>query len=65
MSTFKESLSLAETNAVRISLGLKPLSEDSPPADDADTRAEGNMRLRKEAEAKEKSEREVRERVAK
>lgn len=38
----EESISLEETNKIRISLGLKPLTEDAAPADDKDKQAEDN-----------------------
>jgi HIND motif protein len=49
----EESISLEETNKIRISLGLKPLTEDSAPADDKEKQAEANYAKRREAEVKE------------
>lgn len=51
--TWKESITLDETNKIRISLGLKPLS-DSGPSKTTDALAEENFQKRKEQEAKEK-----------
>jgi U4/U6.U5 tri-snRNP-associated protein 1 len=50
----EESISLEETNKIRISLGLKPLSDDSAPADDKEKQAEANYSKQREAEAKER-----------
>ncbi|KAI5474288.1 u4 tri-SnRNP-associated protein 1 [Pseudohyphozyma bogoriensis] len=52
-STWKESISLEETNKIRVSLGLKPISETAAPKS-SDALAEENFKKRKEAEAKEK-----------
>jgi HIND motif protein len=49
----EESISLEETNKIRISLGLKPLTEDSAPADDKEKQAEANYAKRRETEVKE------------
>ncbi|PWN30464.1 hypothetical protein BDZ90DRAFT_257546 [Jaminaea rosea] len=78
MSEFqKESLSLEETNKVRISLGLKPLVDDSASAKkdkdggaeeapkDKDQIAEENYKKRREQEAKAKEDEEIRQRIAK
>ncbi|GAA5911488.1 U4/U6-U5 snRNP complex subunit SNU66 [Sporobolomyces salmoneus] len=70
---WKESLTLSETNAVRISLGLKPLKDPNPasgPADEerileGDELAEHNFRKRQEKERREVEERELRERIEK
>lgn len=48
----EESISLEETNKIRISLGLKPLTDDSAPADDKEKQAETNYAKQREAEAK-------------
>lgn len=74
----KESLSLEETNKLRISLGLKPLTDDSASASsskkedegeaapkDKDTIAQENYRKRREEEARAKAEDEIRQRIAK
>ena len=50
----EESISLEETNKIRISLGLKPLTDDSAPADDKEKQAETNYAKRREAEAKQR-----------
>lgn len=50
----EESISLEETNKIRISLGLKPLTEDKAPEDDKEQQAEKNYAKRREAEAKER-----------
>lgn len=70
MSTVKESLSIEETNKIRVSLGLKPLpvptdgdsGGDSKPKDaaddapqDADSLAEANYAARRSKEAQEKA----------
>jgi U4/U6.U5 tri-snRNP-associated protein 1 len=50
----EESISLEETNKIRISLGLKPLTDDPAPADDKEKQAEANYSKQREAEAKER-----------
>ena len=52
----EESISLEETNKIRISLGLKPLTEDKAPADadNKEQQAERNYANHREAEAKER-----------
>jgi U4/U6.U5 tri-snRNP-associated protein 1 len=50
----EESISLEETNKIRIKLGLKPLTDDSAPADDKDKQAEDNYTKRREQEAKDR-----------
>lgn len=52
--SMEESISLDETNKIRISLGLKPLAEDTPPADNADKQAEDNYARQRTREAKER-----------
>ncbi|KAF8588251.1 SART-1 protein [Ramaria rubella] len=49
-----ESISLEETNKIRISLGLKPLTDDAAPTDTKEQTAEGNFAKRKEEEAQER-----------
>lgn len=71
---------LANHSRLRISLGLKPLSDDSAsdtktkggegtvdaqPAKDKDEIAEDNYRARREAEAKEKDDEEIRAKITK
>ncbi len=55
----EESISLEETNKIRISLGLKPLTDDSAPVDDKEKQAEANYVKRREAEAKDRDTRYV------
>ena len=54
--SMEESISLEETNKIRISLGLKPLTDDKAPADDKEQQAEQNYARQREAEAKAKQE---------
>jgi hypothetical protein len=49
-----ESISLEETNKIRISLGLKPLTDDKGPADTQEKEAEDNYAKRKEQAARER-----------
>jgi len=51
--SLEESISLEETNKIRISLGLKPLTEDKAPANDKEQEAEENYRNQREREKKE------------
>jgi U4/U6.U5 tri-snRNP-associated protein 1 len=46
------SISLEETNKIRLSLGLKPLTEGAPAVDDKEKEAERNYTKRREQEAK-------------
>ncbi|CAL1716231.1 unnamed protein product [Somion occarium] len=55
--SMEQSISLEETNKIRISLGLKPLSEDAAPADDKEKQAESNYAQEREKAAKEKESR--------
>ena len=50
----EESISLEETNKIRILLSLKPLMEDAAPADNADKQAEDNYARQRKHEAKER-----------
>jgi U4/U6.U5 tri-snRNP-associated protein 1 len=50
--SMEESISLEETNKIRISLGLKPLTDDSAPADNKEKQAEDNYARRREEDAK-------------
>jgi U4/U6.U5 tri-snRNP-associated protein 1 len=52
--SMEESISLEETNKIRISLGLKPLSDDKAPADDKDKQAEDNYAKLRQNETKER-----------
>ncbi|CAL1716230.1 unnamed protein product [Somion occarium] len=63
--SMEQSISLEETNKIRISLGLKPLSEDAAPADDKEKQAESNYAQEREKAAKEKESRQIQERIAK
>ena len=48
----ESSISLEETNKIRISLGLKPLTDDKAPSDSKDKTAEENYARQREEEAK-------------
>ncbi|KAG8212990.1 SART-1 protein [Butyriboletus roseoflavus] len=61
----EESISLEETNKIRISLGLKPLSEDVAPVDDADKQAEDNYARQRDREAKERESKKTYDRISK
>ncbi len=50
----ESSLSLEETNKIRISLGLKPLVDDGAPVDTKEKEAADNFTARKEHEEAEK-----------
>lgn len=50
--SMEESISLEETNKIRISLGLAPLTEDAAPADDKDKQAEDNYSKARANDAK-------------
>jgi hypothetical protein len=50
----EESISLEETNKIRISLGLKPLTDDSAPANDKEKQAEDNYANQREEAAKQR-----------
>ena len=50
----EESISLEETNKIRISLGLKPLTDDREPADSEEQQAENNYARRRAEEQAEK-----------
>ena len=50
----EESISLEETNKIRISLGLKPLTDDKAPADSQEETAAENYKKQREREAKER-----------
>ncbi|KAF7327812.1 hypothetical protein MKEN_00361000 [Mycena kentingensis (nom. inval.)] len=63
--SMEESISLEETNKIRISLGLKPLTEDGPPTDNKEKQAEDNYAKRRDAEAKERETKQTQERLAK
>ncbi|KAG1871944.1 SART-1-domain-containing protein [Suillus tomentosus] len=61
----EESISLEETNKIRISLGLKPLTDDSAPVDDKEKQAEDNYAKQRERQAKEKETKQIFDRIAK
>ncbi|OCH94381.1 SART-1 protein [Obba rivulosa] len=63
--SMEESISLEETNKIRISLGLKPLTDDSAPADDKEKQAEQNYEKQREKERKERETKEIQDRIAK
>ncbi|KAI0775208.1 SART-1 protein [Trametes elegans] len=63
--SMEESISLEETNKIRISLGLKPLTDDSTPANDKEKQAEENYTKQREREAKEREAKAVQDRLAK
>lgn len=52
--SMEESISLEETNKIRISLGLKPLTDDKAPADTGGQEAENNYAKMREREAKDR-----------
>ena len=52
-----EELSLEETNKIRISLGLKPLTDDKAPPADKEKEAEQNYARVREQAAKERADR--------
>ncbi|KAF8273229.1 SART-1 protein [Lactarius quietus] len=60
-----EGISLEETNKIRISLGLKPLTDDPAPADDKEKQAETNYAKQREGEAKQKELKQIQDRIAK
>ncbi|KAG8899614.1 hypothetical protein FRB99_006534 [Tulasnella sp. 403] len=60
-----ESISLEETNKIRISLGLKPLTDDKAPADDKEKQAEDNYARLREQEKREKETSALAARIAK
>jgi U4/U6.U5 tri-snRNP-associated protein 1 len=49
-----EGISLEETNKIRISLGLKPLTDDKAPVADREKEAEDNFAKARAREAKER-----------
>ena len=48
--SMEESISLEETNKIRISLGLKPLTDDKAPADSQEETAKENYKKQRERE---------------
>ncbi|KAF9532625.1 SART-1 family-domain-containing protein [Crepidotus variabilis] len=63
--SMEESISLEETNKIRISLGLKPLTDDKAPVLDADQVAADNYSKVREKEAKEKEAKKIQDKIAK
>ncbi|KAL1732390.1 SART-1 protein [Schizophyllum commune] len=63
--SMEESISLEETNKIRISLGLKPLTDDKAPADSQEETAAENYKKQREREAKERETKKIQERIAK
>ncbi|KAF8972133.1 SART-1 family-domain-containing protein [Flammula alnicola] len=63
--SMEESISLEETNKIRISLGLKPLTDDKAPAGDSDQQAESNYAKLREKEAKEREAKKIQDKIAK
>ena len=55
----EESTSLEEINKQRISLGLKPLTDDKAPEDSPEQRAEANYAKQREKEAQDREEKYV------
>ncbi|KAJ1308060.1 hypothetical protein OPQ81_002126 [Rhizoctonia solani] len=62
--SMEESISLEETNKIRISLGLKPLTDDKAPSNDKDQEAEQNYAKRKKAEEDERKKGEIAKNIA-
>ncbi|PPQ66563.1 hypothetical protein CVT24_007128 [Panaeolus cyanescens] len=62
---FRESLSLEETNKIRIAAGLKPLTDDKAPSNTKEQTAEDNYAKRREQELKEREAKKIQERIAK
>jgi hypothetical protein len=50
----EESITLEETNKIRISLGLKPLVDDAGPANDSEKLAEANYAKHRDVEGKQR-----------
>ncbi|EUC57602.1 SART-1 protein, partial [Rhizoctonia solani AG-3 Rhs1AP] len=63
--SMEESISLEETNKIRISLGLKPLTDDKAPSNDKDQEAEQNYAKRKKAEEEDRRKGEIAKNIAK
>ncbi|KAG5638775.1 hypothetical protein H0H81_010196 [Sphagnurus paluster] len=63
--SMEESISLEETNKIRISLGLKPLTEDAPPEDDKEKQAEDNYAKQRQREQKERESKKIQDSIAK
>ncbi|KAK2460357.1 hypothetical protein APHAL10511_007746 [Amanita phalloides] len=63
--SMEESISLEETNKIRISLGLKPLTDDKAPEDDKEKQAEQNYAKVREAAAKDREAKRIANGIAK
>jgi len=63
--SMEESISLEETNKIRISLGLKPLTEDKEPNNSAEAAAEKNYAKQRERERKENENKRIYDSIAK
>ncbi|KAH6913094.1 SART-1 family-domain-containing protein [Coprinopsis sp. MPI-PUGE-AT-0042] len=63
--SMEQSISLEETNKIRISLGLKPLTDDKAPGEDKEKTAEDNYAKRREQEAKDRETKKIQDRIAK
>ncbi|PCH42395.1 SART-1 protein [Wolfiporia cocos MD-104 SS10] len=63
--SMEESISLEETNKIRISLGLKPLTDDKAPANDKEKQAEDNYAKQREEEAKQRESKKIQDNIAK
>ncbi|KAJ7593127.1 SART-1 family-domain-containing protein [Mycena floridula] len=63
--SMEESISLEETNKIRISLGLKPLTDDKEPVDDEEKQAADNYAKRRANEAKDRETKSIVDRIAK
>ncbi|ELU37307.1 SART-1 domain-containing protein [Rhizoctonia solani AG-1 IA] len=62
--SMEESISLEETNKIRISLGLKPLTDDKAPSNDKDQEAEQNYTNRKKQEEDDRKKGEIAKNIA-
>ncbi|KAJ7158746.1 SART-1 family-domain-containing protein [Mycena filopes] len=63
--SMEESISLEETNKIRVSLGLKPLTDDGAAADDKDKQAETNYAKQRESDLKQRESKKIQDRIAK
>ncbi|KAK0446328.1 SART-1 family-domain-containing protein [Armillaria borealis] len=63
--SMEESISLEETNKIRISLGLKPLTDDKGSSDDKEKQAEDNYAKQREREAKDRESKKIQDKIAK
>lgn len=65
MSEWKESISLEETNRIRVSLGLKPISDAPSASKTAEALAEENFQKRKDQDVKEREQAALKARIDK